>query len=269
MSAVAAAIIGGGVTLIGSTIGALSSSSAADTQSQSAQNALDFQKQMWNTQQENTAPYMDAGKQSIGSLMDSIGSGKNSVGSMADFSAPTLSDVQNTPGYQFTAQQGSKGVLQGAAAAGGNISGGTMKALDSYNSNLANTTYNDAFNRAMQSYSLNLNKQQQGFNQSYDVARLGESAATNTNATGSSVASNAGNLMTSIGNSQAAGTVGVANAVNSGISSTANNLSQYYLMNQNQSASAPINAQEGVTPMNYGNYATPQVSYNPEAFNVG
>jgi hypothetical protein len=239
-----AALIGAGIAaaaggVASAAIGSNAATSAANTQSQSAQEALDFQKQMWAQQQANMGPYVSAGQTSIGNLMNSINGGTFGPGSLPSpptFTAPTLEDARNSPGYQFTAQQGSKGILQGSAAAGGAISGGTLKALDTFNTGLADTTYNDVFSRAMQTYNAglqgyqtNLQKQQQEFNQMYMPAQLGENAIAGLNTTGSGVANSVGNLMTQQGNAQASGIVGSANAVNSGIGTAANNLSQLML----------------------------------------
>lgn len=67
------------------------------------------------------------------------------------------SDLENTPGYQFTKQQGDQGIQQSAAAAGLLGSGSTMRALDAYNTNLASTTYNQQYQNALQAYQTNAN----------------------------------------------------------------------------------------------------------------
>ena len=234
-----------------SAIGSHAAQTAAGQEVNAQTQALDFQKQMWDQQQQNQAPYLQAGQQSIGNIMKDLQSGQFGAGSLGavpqftdKFTAPTLEQAQQTPGYQFTAQQGSKGILQGAAAAGGSISGGTMKALDSFNSNLANTTYNDVFNRAMQGYGANLQgyqaqlqgyqtgmgAQQQEFNQEFAPAQLGANATQNLNNTGTQASQNIGNMMTGIGNSQAAGTVGSANATTAGLTGASNSILQGILM---------------------------------------
>ena len=72
------------------------------------------------------------------------------------FQAPTVTD-QNAPGYQFAKQQGMQGIERSAAARGGLLTGGTLKALDAYNTGLANQTYGDVFNRALSQYQTNAN----------------------------------------------------------------------------------------------------------------
>lgn len=180
------------------------------------------------TQTQNQQPFINAGQSSIGALMQAIQSGKFGPGSLGPvptapgtFSAPTLEQAQQQPGYQFTLQQGNKGVLEGAAAAGGSISGGTLKALDLFNQGAATTNYNNVFNQAMQGYGANLQQygaqlqgyntgmaaQQQGFNQLFQPAGLGQTAANNLNTNLGTGALNIGQLMSAIGAAQAGGTL--------------------------------------------------------------
>jgi hypothetical protein len=96
---------------------------------------------------------------------------------MGAFSAPTLDEARNTPGYKFTQEAGNQGILAGASALGGNISGNTFQALDKYNTGLADSTYNDVFNRALSGYQTNLGRQQQNFGQdlsSYNANLAGQ-----------------------------------------------------------------------------------------------
>ncbi len=238
----------------GAAIQGSAAKSAAQTQANAGNQAIDFQKQIFQQQQENQQPFLNAGSQSIGQLMQALQSGKFGPGSTGpvpqftkgDFTAPTLEEARSSPGYQFTAQQGNKGILQGAAAAGGAISGGTLKALDSFNTGLADSTYNDVFNRSLSTYNEGLSKyqaqlqgygaglagQQQEFNQLFAPAQLGENASANIGQTGSQLGQSVGNLMTGIGNAQAAGTVGSANAYSGALSSATNTGLLAYLATQ-------------------------------------
>lgn len=245
MASTAALILGGlaaagGVT--SAVIGANAAGNAAESQAQSAGNALDFQKAVYAQQQANEAPWLAAGQGSIAQIMSAIANGTYGPGSLPappSFTAPSLEQAQQTPGYEFTREQGNRGILEGAAAAGGTISGGTLRQLDQYNTNLANTTYGDVFNRALtgynaalQNYQAGLSKQSQEFNQLASVAGLGQTAAQGINATGTAAAANAGSLLQAIGNANAAGTVGTANAITGGIGSSINGISQALLLSK-------------------------------------
>ena len=218
-------LISAGGSIVSGLLGKSASKKAADAQSQSAQKALDFQKQVFDTQQQNMRPYQDAGVQSIGTIMDAIKAGKFGFGSNADFKAPTIDEARNDPGYQFIREQGTKAALQGAAAAGG-VGGGTLRALDTFGSGLADTTYGNVFNRSLQSYGMNLQKQGQEFGQLFAPAQLGENAVAGINNTGSVAAANIGSLLTQQGNAQASGIVGGANAIAGGIGGATNSILQ-------------------------------------------
>lgn len=241
-----AALIMGGLSAAGALGGAKMSSnaakSAAQTQANAGNQAIDFQREIFGTQQENQRPYMEVGATSIQDIMKAIQSGKFGAGStgMGDlptFEAPTLEEARATPGYEFTQQQGNKGIMQGAAAAGGAINGGMFRELAKFNTGLADQTYNDVFNRkmatygaALQGYNTKLGGQAQEFAQMFAPAQLGQGAVQNINQTGANVAGNVGNLLTQVGNSQSAGTVGSANAMSQGLSGATSGLVQSWLM---------------------------------------
>jgi hypothetical protein len=215
-----------------SLIGANAASSAANEQAQSADNALAFNQQVFNTNQANQAPFVGAGTTAISQLMGDLNNGTFGPGSNPTFTAPTLDQARATPGYAFTLQQGERAVDAGAAASGGALSGGNIKSETQYATGLADSTYNDVFSRQLSSYQANLSNQAQEFNQLYQPASLGENAAANVGNTSTAQGQNIGNLMTSVGNAQAAGTIGVANATAGGINGVATSATQALLLNQ-------------------------------------
>ncbi len=245
-------LIGAGGSILGGLFGKSAAQKAAEQQAKSAQAALDFQKTVFAEQQQNQRPYQDAGVFSIGTLMNAIQNGQFGPGSLPNvpeftagkFTAPTLEEARSTPGYEFTQQQGMKGILQAAAAAGGSIGGGTIRAADTFNTGLADTTYSNVFNRALQGYGANLQgyqtqlqgygaqlqKQGQEFGQLFAPAQLGEQAISSINNTGTQAAYNVGNLMTQQGNALAGGIVGGANAVTGGITGASNDVMQSLLL---------------------------------------
>lgn len=231
-----ALLIAGGVSAaagVGSAvIGADASKTAANEQATSAQNALAFQEQTQATNQANYAPYLSAGKTNLSTLMNDFSNGTFGPGSVPAFTAPTASEAQQTPGYQFALSQGERGVNASAAASGGALSGGAVKSSDEFAQGLASTTYQNTYNNSLSAYQANLANQAQQFNQLYAPVSLGENAAAQSGNTAQNVAVNAGSLMTQIGNAQAAGTIGVANAAAGGLTGVANATQQAYLYNQ-------------------------------------
>lgn len=251
-----AALVMGGISAAGSLasgfLGSHAASSAANQQVAAETKALDFQNQVYGTQVANEQPYVDAGAQSIGSLMKGLQNGTYGAGSNPNFNggpaftAPTAAQAAQTPGYQFTLQQGMRGVNASAAAKGGALSGGAVKAAQQYGAGLADSTYNNVFNRSLAGYQTNfqdslatyqqnLAKQQQEFGQQSAVAQIGQQGISSINNTGTQAATNIGSIMGNIGNAQAAGTVGSANAWSSaigGITGAANNSLALYKLSQ-------------------------------------
>jgi hypothetical protein len=131
---------------------------------------------------------------------------------LAPFTAQTFQ--QMSPAYQFQLQQGRMGVLNGAAAGEGALSGAALKDLTGYNQSLANTSFDTAFNQY---------QTQQGniYNRLMGLTQLGENSAANTGAQGTNLAGQIGQSVTNAGSAQAAGQVGQANAWSGALSSAA------------------------------------------------
>lgn len=231
--------IGGGLAAAGgvasSLIGSSAAKSAASVQAKAADTATQLQKDEFNQQQSNIAPWLQAGGVSLNQLMSGLQpGGALSTPFSGTFTAPTEAEARATPGYQFTADQGSKAILNAQTASGGAFTGGTAKSLDAFNTGLADSTYNDSFNRALQTFGTQFNtyntNQSNLFNKLASVSGLGQTSAVQLGQLGQQAASNEGNLLTSGAASTAAGGVGSANAVNSGISSISNNLNSSLLL---------------------------------------
>lgn len=79
-------------------------------------------------------------------------------------------DVYSDPSFQFELEQGTNALQGSAAARGGLLSGGLLKKLQKYGIDLASTKYQDAFNRALSSYTTN-------FQGAQNLASMGQSAA--------------------------------------------------------------------------------------------
>ncbi|WP_109477714.1 hypothetical protein [Paraburkholderia sp. C35] len=261
---VAAAIGAAAVATVGSAaITSSASKSAANTQAQAAQNAAQEQWDEFNTVQANEAPYMALGQSAITPLLQAMGynvtQGANGQYSLStnpssilqqQFTAPTLQDVRNTPGYQFQMEQGNKAINNSAAARGGLLSGATLKDLLSYSQGLADTTYQQDFNNSLTAFNTNYNSAANNVNRLSGLVTLGQNTAANVGNQGLQTASNAGQLTTSGANASAAGTVASGNAISSGLSGLASSGTNYALLNQltNQGTSSYSSAASTSTP---------------------
>src|SRR5579859_2346846 len=112
---------------------------AQQLQAQEAQNALDFQKQQWETQQQNLAPWLSAGKGALGELQGLTST--PGQGLLTPFTPPTLQDAEQYPGYQFALGQGEEALQNSAAAKGNLVSGNTLEGLDKFAQNFAQQDY--------------------------------------------------------------------------------------------------------------------------------
>lgn len=250
MCIVAAAAIVGVGAIASSAIGSSAAQSAANTQAQSAANAQQISQNEFNTITGQEQPFMQGGYGALNALEYGLGipsasgatlngydpssgyrinpgggvsqllkGGGTSSGSgsgfgslVAPFTAQTFQ--QYSPAYQFQLEQGIQGALNGDAASSGALSGSAQKDLMSFNQNVANTSFNNAFNQY---------QTQQGniYSRLAGIAQLGQAAATNTGQQGTALAGQAAQSATNIGTAQAAGQIGSANAITGGI----NNLS--------------------------------------------
>lgn len=131
-----------------------------DAQIAAADKANATQKYIFDEQRKDLAPWREAGVKALGGMSDPSLS--------ENFS---LEKFEADPGYQFQLAEGNKAINNSAAARGMGNSGSAMKALTAYGQNLANTTYNDAYNR----YN---NDRSTQFNQLSTLAGLGSGANT-------------------------------------------------------------------------------------------
>lgn len=83
----------------------------------------------------------------------------NTAWSLADqLKQFTGKDLENSPGYQFGLKQGQQALDRTAAARGGALGGGQLKAQTQYAQDYAGTKFNDAFNQDMATKQANLNQ---------------------------------------------------------------------------------------------------------------
>lgn len=166
---------------------------------------------------------------------------------------PTLSSIQNTPGYQFTLDQGLKATQNGYASQGLASSGTAQKGAANYAEGLAGDTYSMLYNQDLSTKQLILNALT-------GVSSLGENAAAGSGNALLSGTNSIANLLTGSAAAQAAGTVGSAGAISNGASGVSNSLLTYGILNNlpnnaGGSGSAPYS---GPLSVNYGAFGQQQ-----------
>lgn len=199
MSFVTAALIAGGATLASSLIGSRAAGKAADVQAGAARSAAELQKEQYEQTRADLAPWRAAGEQALNKLIP-----------LTDYTLFSMDTFSKDPGYGFRLAEGQKALDRSAAARGGLISGGALKAAQRYGQDMGSQEYMNAFNRYQTERAAQLQPLQ-------SLAGVGQTTATQLGQAGQNYASNAGNLMTSGAAAQGAGYVGQANAITGGL----------------------------------------------------
>lgn len=195
-------------------MGANAAKSAAQTQAQSAAQANELLYKMYQEQKGLQEPFRGAGITAQNKLLDLLGlssnTGAEGFGKYAkDFS---MSDFTADPGYAFRLSEGQKGLDRQAAARGGLISGGALKAAERYGQDMGSQEYTNAYNR----YQTNRANQLAPLG---SLLSTGQAAASNTGAAAGNYGTQAGGNITSAGAANAAGTVDSANSLTNALNS--------------------------------------------------
>jgi hypothetical protein len=198
------ALISGGSALLG----ASASKSAAKAQAGSADRATELQERMFNKQLELQEPFRQSGINAL----NKIESG-DIMGSM-------------DPSYSFRFQEGLKALDRQAAARGGLISGGALRAAQRYGQDVASTEFGNAYNRLA------------------SRAGFGQTATNNMGTAAGNFGTMAGNNMMAGANARASGYIGGANALTGGLNQYLNYTQNQGLMNRlfpQSTSGGPVN----------------------------
>jgi len=232
----AALAIAGG-SIVSGLIGANAAENAANTQAGAAQQSAAMQKAMFDIQNQQQAPYREAGYSALNDIAG-LKPYLTRQFTPEDFAAGI------DPGYAFRLKMGQDQAMRQANLGGGTIGGNALAGLQDYTQGQASQEYGNAFNR-FQTQRGNI------YNTLAGIAGLGQTSLGQTGQMSTQTASNVGNAISNAGSAQAAGTVGAANAIGSGIQGAGN---AYYLSNL-------LKPQATTNPSN--------LTYTPSGGNVG
>ena len=218
-AAIAGGLIGASGARSAASTQADASTRAAQTQAESSDKALALQEKLYNQQVGLQEPYRQAGLTGQNRLMELLGLGGNAgaagYGQYArDFGA---ADFQADPGYAFRLSEGQKALDRQAAARGGLISGGALKAATRYGQDMGSQEYQNAFSR----YQTNRANQLQPLG---NLMASGQAAASNQGTAAGNYGTSAGNLITGAGNAMAGGITGAGQATAAGQMGSANSM---------------------------------------------
>lgn len=256
---VAAAIgVGAAAGLAGSAMQAGAASDAADTQAAAANRSADMQQAQWQQTQQNLRPFLDFGTSAINPLRSAMGYDANwnlDPNNILNqtFKAPTAEEAAATPGYQFTLDQGLKSVQNSAAARGLGTSGAALKGASSYATGLANSTYNDVFNRALQTFNTNYGSAANRVNRLNTIVGSGQNAAATNGSLGAQAMNSIGDSLMGAANVSAAGRVGSAGAFANGLNGIGGNALLYGMMQNNAGGGSGFSGAGSLTGLGSGN----------------
>ena len=224
-----AALIGGAIAASGA-LSAGSSLLGSSKASSASKEAANVQKQMYLQTRSDLMPYNETGQNALTQAynlasLGGTGGGPDYVTLAQQYwpgNTLTQSELEKTPGYQFTLGQGLKAVQSAAAAKGLGVSGASLKGAAEYVKGLADSTYKTQYDVAQSNFSdiLNLNTAQQSnltnqFNRLNSLATLGENAGAQTGAQGTSAASTEGKYIAQAGTQSGSGTINATNSLSS------------------------------------------------------
>lgn len=248
-------LIGGAVSGIGSIFGAGKSANAATQaakiQAQAAEAAVAAQMSMYNQTAARLAPWVQTGQQAQSKLSDLTGlsAGLNPLtapltqrpttwGMQNEFS-PTMAALEQTPGYQFTRQQGLQATTNAYAAQGlgGSITGaraspsGPLGAgLEQFATGLASNTFNQQYQNWLAGQGFQQGANLQAYNILAGQSGQGQNAAANTGQFGSAAVQGANQALMGGAAASAAGVVGAANAWNQGLGAAGSSVGNAFMM---------------------------------------
>jgi hypothetical protein len=215
-------------TVASAVIGSSASRKAASTQARAADRAAELQREQFERQVELQAPFREAG---VRALPELEAASRYTPFGMQQFTAD--------PGYGFRLAEGQKALDRQAAARGGLISGGALKAASRYGQEMGSQEYTNAFNRYQTERQARLNPLQ-------SLAGVGQTSVAQLGQAGQAMATGVGEAGGQAAQARASGYMGGANALSQG-------LSQYMGYSQGQERNALLRQSLANRP-NYGGY---------------
>lgn len=135
-------LISGGLGLASAMMGSSAAESAADTQSAAARYAQDLTQRRWEQTREDLAPFIRSGYDASAILRQLTGTNPGGNPLLAPLTRQfTGADLENTPGYKFTHDQGQKALYNSYAARGLGNSSAALRGGSRYATGLAQATY--------------------------------------------------------------------------------------------------------------------------------
>jgi hypothetical protein len=189
-----------GTAVAASTIyGAYSAKKAGDVQAGAMDRASEMEYRQYQEDVARQKPFYDVGVNALPELVEA-----------SKYRNFDMNQFQADPGYAFRLKEGQQALDRQAAARGGLISGGALKAATRYGQEMGSQEYTNAFNRYQVEREARLRPLQ-------SLTGMGQSTGQQISQQGQQMASNIGNNMGSAAAARASGYVGTANALTGGL----------------------------------------------------
>jgi hypothetical protein len=158
---------------------------AANTTAAATNQATQLQREMFQAQQAQQAPFIQAGQTALNALTPLA----------MNYQKFGMDQFQQDPGYAFRLSEGQKALDNQAAARGGLISGNALRAAAAYGQNMGSQEYQNAFNRYQTERNAQLNPLQ-------SLAGVGQTASNTLGSAGQQYGANVGNALLNQGYTQ-------------------------------------------------------------------
>ena len=137
-------VIAGGLGLASTLMGANAAESAGNRQAEAARAAQAATEARWQQSRQDLLPFIQSGYGANQALRGLTGLNEGGNPLTAPLTRQyTGADLENTPGYQFTRDQGLKSLYNSYAARGLGNSSAALKGAARYTTGLAQNTFND------------------------------------------------------------------------------------------------------------------------------
>jgi hypothetical protein len=209
--------------VVGSTIySGYQAKKAGDVQAGAMDRASELQYRQYQEDVARQKPFYDVG---VNALPELVEASKYTPFGMGQFQAD--------PGYAFRLKEGQQALDRQAAARGGLISGGALKAATRYGQEMGSQEYTNAFNRYQAERTARLQPLQA-------LTGMGQTTAQQIGQQGQQMATNVGNNMGSAAAARASGYVGTANALTGGLGTYLNYSQGQNMINALQQNRSPV-----------------------------
>jgi hypothetical protein len=185
--------------------------SAAAATAAATDEATQLQREMYQQTREDQAPYREAGYNALAQMQRTAGN----VPGAFKFGA---GDYQADPGYAFRLAEGQKALDRQAAARGGLISGGALRAAQRYGQEMGSQEFGNAYNRALTGYNTGVASENQLYNRQAALSGIGQTATNLVGQAGQNYGTSVGNALINQGANVGNARMAAASAYGSALS---------------------------------------------------